>query len=69
MALVVADRARDRGVDAALVKSAETFAREHGCQFLEVTSNRRRKDAHAFYRSVGFLDGCETSGRFDREVP
>jgi GNAT superfamily N-acetyltransferase len=30
-----------------------------GAKSLEVTSNKRRKEAHAFYQSVGFLNSHE----------
>ena len=45
---------RRRGVGRALMEHAARQARDAGCYKLELTSDRRRTDAHAFYRSVGF---------------
>ena len=53
-ALVVDERARGRGVGRALVDASVGWARSRGCVLLEVTSNRRRSDAHAFYEHLGF---------------
>ena len=59
--LVVTAKARRRGVGRALVEAAETRLRQRGCGMIEVTSNEKRKGAHAFYRRVGFE---RTSYRF-----
>ena len=59
--LVVAARARGTGVGRALVAAAEQLLAERGCALVEVTSNRKRRDAHAFYEHLGY---CETSLRF-----
>src|SRR5215510_9944556 len=52
-ALVVAERARGAGVGRALVNTAEQLLASRGCALVEVTSNRRRTDAHAFYERLG----------------
>ena len=52
--LVVSSRHRSRGVGEKLVAAAATFAREHGCSGIEVTSAERRVDAHRFYQRLGF---------------
>ena len=67
-ALVVSERTRARGVGAALVAAAEQFAIENECRRMEVTSSRQRADAHAFYRKRGYVDVCEVSGRFLRDL-
>jgi ribosomal protein S18 acetylase RimI-like enzyme len=53
--LVVSSRHRSRGVGETLVEAAATFAREHGCSGIEVTSAERRVDAHRFYQRLGFV--------------
>jgi GNAT superfamily N-acetyltransferase len=64
-ALVVDDGARGRGVGRALVTAAEAMLAARGCVLLEVTSNRRRTDAHAFYERLGF---AATSLRFAKPL-
>ena len=53
-ALVVADRARGRGVGRRLVAEAERIARAHRCGRIEVTSAEHRAAAHAFYLALGY---------------
>jgi GNAT superfamily N-acetyltransferase len=67
VALVVADRARRRGVGAQLVAAAESFAVRLGCVRMEVTSRDSRADAHAFYRGRGYASETGNSSRFLRE--
>ena len=55
-ALVVADRARGRGVGRALLEEADAFFLSRGCRHVEVTSGARRHDAHRFYMSNGYQD-------------
>ncbi|MEU5259555.1 GNAT family N-acetyltransferase [Amycolatopsis sp. NPDC021455] len=64
VALVVDDSCRGRGVGRALVAEVEREARRLGCRELEVTSNRAREAAHAFYRGLGYDDVCARSARF-----
>ena len=64
-ALVVAARARGRGVGRALVTAVERLLAEQGCALVEVTSNRRRTDAHAFYERLGYT---ATSLRFGKPL-
>jgi GNAT superfamily N-acetyltransferase len=68
-ALVVAERARGRGVGSRLVEAAESFAKDHGCIRMEVTSADRRQDAHSFYKGRGYIDQAGTSTRFLRDLP
>ena len=65
-ALVVEAEARGRGVGRALVAAAEELLAARGCVLIEVTSNRRRTDAHAFYERLGY---AQTSLRFAKTVP
>lgn len=50
---VRADR-RSGGVGAAMVLFAESWARERGAGFVELTSNVARTDAHRFYARLGY---------------
>lgn len=53
MELVVDAKYRSQGIGKQLLAAAETVAREHHCQTLEVTSNQKRKKAHEFYQQKG----------------
>ena len=60
-ALVVDERVRGRGIGGTLVAAAERTLAGAGCGLLEITSNVRRTDAHAFYERLGYQ---RTSFRF-----
>ena len=60
-ALVVDAPVRGRGIGRALVAAAEEMLTSIGCGLLEITSNVRRADAHAFYEHLGYE---RTSFRF-----
>lgn len=48
-----------QGVGRTLVAAAEAFAASCGCERMEVTSSdRREKDAHVFYRALGYESDC-----------
>jgi GNAT superfamily N-acetyltransferase len=53
-AMVVAREAQGHGLGRMLVEAAEEWMRKKGCQLVEVTSNDRRAEAHAFYRHLGY---------------
>jgi GNAT superfamily N-acetyltransferase len=65
-AVVVDESARGEGVGRALVHAAEAFLAARGCAMIEVTSNKARTDAHAFYERLGY---AATSVRFAKTVP
>ena len=64
-ALVVTGSARGSGAGRRLIEAAEALVRERGCELLEVTSNVRLTDAHAFYEHLGFE---RTSFRFAKRL-
>jgi GNAT superfamily N-acetyltransferase len=47
---------RGRGLGALLVQHAVTRARKEGCHLVQLTTDRRRPDAVAFYAALGFVD-------------
>lgn len=53
-ALIVDTAARGRGVGRALVAAAESWSVSGGCGLLEITSNFRLSEAHAFYEHLGY---------------
>jgi GNAT superfamily N-acetyltransferase len=64
-AIVVDEAARRRGVGEQLMALAEREAKRRGCVLLFLTTAERRKDAHAFYRSLGYE---ETGRRFAKTL-
>ncbi len=52
--LVVAKEAQGMKLGRMLVEAVEHWCRKKGCQIVEVTSNDRRAEAHAFYRHMGY---------------
>ena len=63
--LIVTKDAQGHGLGRMLVEAAEAWMREEGCQLVEVTSNDRRAEAHAFYRHLGYE---RTSIRFAKTI-
>ncbi len=45
---------RGRGLGGTLLREAIERARSRGCTLVQLTSNKRRTDAHRFYGSLGF---------------
>jgi ribosomal protein S18 acetylase RimI-like enzyme len=63
--LVVSEEARGGGIGTALVAEAEKRLAARGCGLVEVTSNRQRLRAHAFYEKLGYE---RTSYRFAKTL-
>ena len=63
--LVVAEHARNSGVGGKLLEAAAAHLAARGCGMIEVTSNLRLTQAHAFYEKSGFK---QTSLRFVRAI-
>jgi GNAT superfamily N-acetyltransferase len=68
VALAVDPARRRSGLGRRLLTAVETWAAELGCHEIEITSSRHRDAAHAFYRSLGFVDQCDRSARFRRPL-
>ena len=57
--LVVTEDHQGRGVGRKLIDVLKSELTRLEAKSIEVTSNKRRKEAHAFYQSVGFLNSHE----------
>lgn len=58
-AVRVADAHRGQGLGEALFTWAIGEARRRGCSLVQLTSDRRRPDAHRFYERLGFVNSHE----------
>ena len=63
--LIITKDAQGHGIGRMLVEAAEAWMRKEGCQLVEVTSNDRLAEAHAFYRHLGYE---RTSIRFAKTL-
>lgn len=63
--MVVVEKFRSQGIGKKLLHQLEVIAREKGIRQLEVTSNKKRVNAHRFYLREGF---GETHLKFTREL-
>ena len=52
--IIVDKRYQRQGIGRLLMNYAIGKAKEAGCYKIELSSNKRRKEAHKFYRSLGF---------------
>ncbi len=52
----VSQAMRGRGVGRAMMRYAIARARAHGCVLMQLTTGKRRAQAHEFYRALGFAD-------------
>lgn len=51
----VAKARRGSGIGEALLRHAIEIARSEGCGLVQLTTDRRRDDAHRFYERLGFI--------------
>jgi GNAT superfamily N-acetyltransferase len=63
--LVVTAKARGQDIGRMLVEAVEQWCAKRGCAIVEVTSNDRLGEAHAFYRHLGYE---RTSLRFMKKL-
>jgi GNAT superfamily N-acetyltransferase len=50
---------RNRGLGAALMAHVQERARAEGCTLVQLTTDKRRTDAHRFYQRLGFVASHE----------
>lgn len=55
----VSSRMRGRGLGKALMNHAVGLARERNCALVQLTTDKRREQAQAFYKSLGFAASHE----------
>lgn len=55
----VADGVRNRGYGTQMMRWALERCRARGCGMVQLTSNKKRTDAHRFYERLGFLRSHE----------
>lgn len=56
--LVVSRKKRRQGLGKMLIEYAVRQCREAGCYKIELSSDKRRVEAHEFYRSLGFKEAA-----------
>jgi GNAT superfamily N-acetyltransferase len=50
---------RSKGLGSEMIRWAVEQCREKGCSVVQLTSNKKRLDAHRFYRTLGFAQSHE----------
>jgi GNAT superfamily N-acetyltransferase len=58
-AVHIAPAHRNQGLGTEMIRWAIAQARERGCGVVQLTSNKKRLDAHRFYEKLGFLKSHE----------
>jgi GNAT superfamily N-acetyltransferase len=56
VAFCVDEKFRAKGIGTKMLHEAESFLSRNSCNRIEVTSNNRRTDAHAFYLKAGYIE-------------
>ena len=67
LGLAVSSACRRKGVGRALMNRVEAWAREKGIREMRLNSGGTRKEAHEFYRAIGF-DDEKVQMRFIKEL-
>lgn len=67
LGLAVSSNYRRQGIGKALMQQVEEWARERGIKEIRLNSGGTRKEAHEFYRAIGF-DDEKVQIRFLKEV-
>jgi len=55
----VAREKRAQGIGEKMMREAIEMAKARGCKLVQLTTDKSRKDAHRFYRKLGFTDSHE----------
>lgn len=55
----VAREKRAQGIGEKMMREAIAMAKAKGCKLVQLTTDKSRKDAHRFYRKLGFVDTHE----------
>lgn len=58
-AVHVSPACRGQGIGEQMMQFAIAEARNHGCGLVQLTSNKKRLDAHRFYKRLGFVASHE----------
>jgi GNAT superfamily N-acetyltransferase len=58
-AVRIARAQRGTGLGAQMIRAAIDIARKEGCTVMQLTTDKRRKDAHRFYERLGFVASHE----------
>ncbi len=56
--VIVASQYRRQGIGRLLIKYALDRSREAGCYKVQLLSNKKRREAHQFYHSMGFEESA-----------
>ena len=57
--LIVTASYQGRGLGSLLIEALQSELKDKDVKSIEVTSNKRRKKAHAFYEAMGFKNSHE----------
>lgn len=57
--LIVTEAFQGKGIGQAMIEEVRRIIEPRGIKSVEVSSNKRRKKAHAFYQAVGFANSHE----------